>query len=178
MAEARTRVFNEIHAFTGRAYHKVIDPDLCLMTTNMEVNLDGSIRARQRKPEDQGATLVFPWKDRETVVAVDCFFELEQNIAAIASALEAIRRLHRLDASMMDQAMAGFQALPNPGAISQSHWKTALGFSMEDEVNFEQAKHRYRVCMSRAHTDKGGNHETAAKINMAWSDAKAHFGKS
>lgn len=172
LAESRNRVFREIAAFTGNARYWVIAPDECLLTTNMETNLDGTMRARQRKPEDQGAALVMPWNGRKTVIAVDCFYTLEQNIAGIASALEAVRRLHRLDASMMDQAMSGFQALPPPDVVAGRSWRSVLGFKETDRPTFEEAKRSYRICASAAHPDKGGQPGVAADVNRAWEECK------
>ena len=166
LRESIARVSSELRAFG------TIDLDDCGLRTMLQTRNDGQFRANQGNPADVGAVLMFRHQGRESIIAIDVYTKVEQNIAAIASSLSSLRTLERHDSTILDAALSGFHALPSP--IATPHWRAVLAVP-DGEVTLEQVKRQYRVMMSRAHPDKGGHQNTAAAVSRAYDDAKAEL---
>lgn len=159
------RVAHEIGAFTVTGRPWVVDPDECESRSMLSVRKDGQFRSGQRTPDDPGAVLSFPWQGRESIIAVDVYNSIEQNIAAIAATLDSLRTLQRHDSAMLDAALSGFIALP--ASVVVANWRTVLAFPQDSHPTIGEVKIRYRTMMSRAHPDKGGQSGVAADLNRA-----------
>jgi hypothetical protein len=104
------------------------------------------------------------WRDGKNTrcMAIDCYDELVDNIAAAAATLEALRSVERHGgAAILDRAFAGFVALPAP-----EQWFTILGVSAnatEDEIKLA---HR-RLVAAHPEFRTGGAARELARINAA-----------
>mgnify|MGYP000712282402 CR=1 FL=1 len=85
-----------------------------VLSTNVETRLDGMPRSDRRAPADPGAAVYFRLKGQPRCLACDKWDRVADNIAAIAAHIEAIRAVDRYGVGTLDQAFAGYAALPAP----------------------------------------------------------------
>lgn len=71
--------------------------DSIILSTDLRLNLDGSVRSSQAQPRDPGAAVY--WKDaftgQDRCMAIDIYTKVEQNIAALAATIDALRAIER-----------------------------------------------------------------------------------
>lgn len=121
---------------------------------------------------DPGVAVYFKLKGKPRVLACDKWHSAAENMAAIAGHIEAIRAVDRYGVGTLDQAFAGYQALPQTAAS----WFTVLEFS-EPPREWAVIESRFKSLARVHHPDVGGNPETMAKINAAYDTARSEFGK-
>lgn len=145
---------------------------LVIISTNIPLRKDGVPYSNQRQPIDGGAAVYFKIKNRPQVLAVDKWNKVEDNLWAIAKDIEAQRGRIRWGVGTIEQAFAGYTALPAPGSTADD-WRTVLGVTVAD--TFEEVSAAYKAKALSAHPDRGGSHERMAWINQAWQQAKQYF---
>jgi hypothetical protein len=136
----------------------VSDDDL-VISTNLQLRLDGFPRSGQREPADPGVAVY--WRDRGETrsMAIDRYDRVADNLAAVAATLEAMRAIERHGgAEILDRAFTGFTALPAPG--STSHWRDVL-----DPADPEGS---YRRLRAKHHPDRGGDADEFNAVQYAW----------
>ena len=172
--EARVRVSRAVQAFSG-AYSSIyaITPEACEIRTMFPARLDGGFMENRSRPSDPGAVLVFNWKERDMVMAIDRYTMTEQNMCAIAACLDALRAIDRHDGGTLDQAMSGFAALPAPS--TRRHWRDVFGGT--DSTDLAAIKIVFRKLAKKYHPDASGdpNDSRMADLNLAWADAQAEL---
>ncbi|MFA5916263.1 MAG: hypothetical protein WC830_22165 [Burkholderiales bacterium] len=155
----------------------VADGD-AIISTNLQVRLDGLPRSGQSAPEDPGVAVY--WQragDREQkCMAIDRYDRVADNLAAVAATLEAMRAIERHGgAQILDRAFTGFTALPAPGQTSARSWRDVLDVpaDMPAAAQLERARMHYRAMASAKHPDKpGGSHAAMTELNAAWAQAQ------
>ena len=158
MYEARQRLQSQLD---------LLRASLPVLSSNVELRLDGEPRSGRPEPADPGAALYFRLKDKPIVLACDSFTSVAQNIAAIAAHIDAMRRMERYGVATTDQMFTGFLALPAPMVVDD--WREALG----NPATLAQAESNYRYSMKGAHPDTpAGSHKAAAKLNAAITRAR------
>lgn len=166
---AISRVRDELERFGLR------DRGDMIVSTNLQVNLSGLPRGNQGEPTDPGVAVYWQTpKSRMRVIAVDAYFRVADNIAAIAATLEAMRAIERHGgAQVLERAFTGFAALPASGPS----WWEVLGVSpAATEADIQAA---YRAKAAKAHPDRGGSHAAMAELNNARDEAlKAARGRA
>lgn len=101
-------------------------------------------------------------------MAIDQYTRVEQNIAALAATIEAMRAIERHGgAVVMERAFTGFATLPAPGAALA--WWDVLGLAQT--ATADEIKSAHRRLASQHHPDKGGTAEQMAAINKARDEA-------
>lgn len=133
--------------------------------------MDGRPRS-DRNPNDPGVAVYFSYAGKATVFACDTFHAAADNIAAIAAHVEALRSIDRYGVGNIEQALAGYRALPS----SAGSWFVVLEFNDPPKV-WETIEARYKSLARVHHPDVGGAAETMAKINAAYDTAREEFGK-
>lgn len=161
MADAVRRIQGEVDKMDGAA--------LPVLSTNVELRLDGLPRSGQRRPEDPGAALYFQLHGKPIVLACDTYDSVEDNVAAIAKHLEATRAIERHGVGTLDELFRGFAALPP--AMAPDDWRDPLG----DPRTLEEAEKNYRERSRYAHPDAGGHEVVQAKLNAAIARAREFF---
>lgn len=160
IGEATTRLLAELDRMGVREYDVVI-------SSNLQLRLDGLPRSGQAQPADPGVAVY--WRDagRDRCMAIDLYSKVEQNIAALAATIDAMRAIERHGgASILDRAFTGFTALPAPIVAGMSRpWWEVLG--VPSTAGREEIQQAYRRLASEAHPDKGGTAERMAEINRA-----------
>jgi len=148
-----------------------------VISSNLQLNLDGSIRASQAKNlADPGVAVYFRLNQHPRVLACDKWTSAADNMAAIAGHIEAIRAQERYGVGTLDQAFAGYAALPPIGGTQGGDWRAEMGFTPEDRgVTFETMEARYRALLKERHPDSGGSHDAVVRLNLSRDAARAYF---
>lgn len=133
-----------------------------VLSSNLELRLDGKPRADRAAPLDPGACVYFELKGRPMAMACDAYTTVAMNIAAIANHIDAVRRQERYGVASAEESLQAFQALAAPGG---RHWTVVLGIGRDATADEVKAAHR-RLLMDR-HPDRGGSDADMAEINAA-----------
>lgn len=139
-----------------------------LISTNLVVGQRGMPLANQAEPRDPGVAVYFKLKGKDRVLACDSWRRTAENLAAIAAHIDAIRRQERYKVGTLDQAFAGYDALPPPGADNRPPWRKVFGFTSPGTIAIEQVEVRYRHLAKQFHPDmQNGSHDAMAQLNQA-----------
>lgn len=105
LAAARESVMHEVRLLGGSRL---------VISSNLELRLDGLPRSSQRQPVDRGVAVYFQYKNKPVSFAADKWNTVEDNLWAIRLTLDAIRQIERSGASeMLDRAFQGFDCSPS-----------------------------------------------------------------
>src|SRR3546814_3449372 len=101
------------------------------------------------------------------LLACDRWYRAADNMVAIAKHIEAIRGMDRWGVGSIDQAFAGYQALPAP-----EQWFQVLG--LRASATKHEVDVAYRNKARDAHPDQAnGDHAKMQRINDAREDRKS-----
>jgi len=132
-----------------------------VVSTNVEIRLDGLPRSGQRNPEDPGVAVYFQLAGKPHCLPCDTYIRVEHNIAAVAAHIEATRAIERHGVASVSEMFQGFAALPPP-----PKWFETLevsGRATRDEISAA-----YRRLAAKRHPDRpGGSHDAMAALNAA-----------
>ena len=164
VADGRSRVLESLRKLGAH------DRDV-VISTNLMTRNDGLPRSGQREPEYPGVAVY--WHDKKNqpkVMAIDQYDRVADNLAAIASTLEAMRAIERHGGGqILDRVFTGFTALPAPGS---NGWRSVLGIAEDDDVaTLVDVTERYKSLRSRHHPDKGGDAAEFDRIERAYQQA-------
>lgn len=171
VADGVTRVLDELRRFG-------IEEGGAIISTNLQVRLDGLPRSGQAEPADPGVAVY--WERAGTkgtkVMAIDIYDRVADNLAAIAATLDAMRAIERHGgAQILERAFTGFEALPAPGQTATRAWREVLGVG--DRASFEEAERAYKTTRSLHHPDKGGNPILFDATQKAWEQAQQELAR-
>jgi hypothetical protein len=137
-----------------------------IMSSNLEVRLDGRPRSGQRNPDDPGVCVYFQLSRKPYAMACDRYRTVADNLAAIAAHIEATRAITRHGVASAEETLQAFQALPAPAAESPSRaWWEVLGVASRPAISDVDAAYR-RLAVER-HPDRGGSEAAMAELNAA-----------
>lgn len=135
-----------------------------VVSTNVRPRLDGRPYAGQAAPQDAGVAVYFTLKQRRVVLACDRWQKVEENVWAVAKHIEALRGQERWGVGSIEQAFAGYTALPQK---SQASVWDALGIASPETATEASVMAAWREAAKRAHPDIGGSHEAMTSLNTA-----------
>lgn len=160
IAEATNRVRDQLQKMGVR------DDDL-VISTNLELRLDGLPRSGQKEPKDPGAAVYWRTGKSDTrCMAIDRYDRVADNLAAIAATLDAMRAIERHGgAAILDRAFTGFAALPAP-MVAGEPWYVVLDCDPDSEP--EVVEQCYRWKRSDTHPDRGGSTDAFDKVQRAY----------
>jgi hypothetical protein len=145
-----------------------------VISTNLQLRNDGLPRSNQAEPTDTAAAVYFRFKDKPRVLACDRWDRVADNLWAMAKHIETLRAQERWGVGTMEQAFAGYTALPAPGDSGAATWWAVLGVA--HDCTLETALAAYREQARRCHPDaNGGTHEAMTRLNAAWDQARKSF---
>lgn len=147
--------------------------DDIVISTNVQLRLDGLPRSNQPEPSDPGVAVYWQTRKGERkVMAIDRYARVADNLAAVAATLEAMRGIERWGGGqILDRAFSGFTALPAPGQTHGRGWREVL--HVDPDVNdLDAVKAQYRRLSSVHHPDKGGTEAEMSELNWAWAQAQ------
>lgn len=138
-----------------------------IISTNLELRLDGLPRSGQRSPDDTGVSVWWMDDQKQLVIAIDKYYRVADNLYAIGKTIEAMRGIERWGSGeILERTFTGFQSLPNPDAVN---WRDVLDYRGTD---LSECKKAYLRAIKNAHPDNGGNDAQAAVVNKAWEMAQ------
>ncbi|MCA8951686.1 MAG: J domain-containing protein [Planctomycetes bacterium] len=143
-----------------------------IVSTNLQLRIDGFPRSGQVRPEDPGVAVYFTRKGQQVVFACDRYDTVEHNLRAIAKHLDALRGMERWGVGTLDQAFAGYLALPED---TQEPWWLVLGFE-KPPPTLEVVKDAFRELAKRKHPDVGGTTREFLRVGKAFDEARRHYG--
>ena len=134
-----------------------------VLSTNVSLSLTGRPRGDE-SPADAGAALYFGFRGKATVLACDTYYRVADNIAALAAHIDALRRIERYGVGTIEQALAGYKALP---ADTAADWRAVFGFAKGSRPTIDQLQEAYRAAARQRHPDAGGTDVEMAHVNRA-----------
>ncbi len=161
---ARRELESEVRKFGGREL---------IISSNLELKLDGTPRSGQKQPADKGVAVFFERKNEPMALACDVYSTVEDNLWALVRTLDALRQIER-DGSpaLINRAFKGFVALPDPDA---RQWWEVLG--VEKTAGNDEIKAAYRNLARRYHPDAGGDAVMFDQVQKAYDLAMAKRGE-
>lgn len=148
-----------------------------IISTNVELNSYGDPRGGRRDPDDPGVAVYFKMGGKDRVLACDCWDRTADNLASVAAHIECLRGIDRYGVGTLDQAFAGYDALPPPGAHNRPPWRKVFNFADDAAVDADALSARYRDLARQYHPDmQGGSHEAMAMLNEARDTAAQEIG--
>ena len=143
------------------------------LSTNVRLRLDGRPDTRLEDPSDPGAAVYFRFNGKATVLACDRYVRVADNIAALAAHIDALRRIERYGVGTIEQALAGYKALP---ADTAANWRAVFGFGENKQPTLDQLDSAYKQAAKKHHPDLGGSDADMAHLNRARDYALAELG--
>lgn len=136
-----------------------------IISSNLKVKANGMPYSGQKTPDDPGVAVYFKWKERDLVFACDKWLAVEDNLWAIVKHIEALRGQERWGVGSLDQAFAGYMALPDP---DERPWYLVLGVT-EDASN-EEIETAFRGKAKTYHPDNlaTGNADMFIQVKKAY----------
>lgn len=143
------------------------DDDL-VISTNLELRLDGLPRSNQRDPVDPGVSVYWTQKrgDAPRCMAIDRYDRVADNLAAIAATLDAMRAIERHGgAEILNRAFTGFTAIED----QSKPWHVVLGVPAHTPTN--DVRTAYRRARAATHPDRdGGDADLFGAVQDAWAN--------
>jgi len=125
-----------------------------LLSSNLKLSLAGTPYSGQGEPKDRGIAVYFKLNGQDRVLACDRYFSCAGNIAAIANHIDALRRIERYGVGSIEQAFAGYAALPPPNPENRPMWRTTLKLHPTAAVTPADVNLNYRALAKQAATDE------------------------
>jgi hypothetical protein len=133
-----------------------------VISSNLRIRGDGLPYAQQaNRLDDPGVAVYFRLSGAPRVLACDKWQSAAENLAAIAGHIDAIRMQNRYGVGTLEQAFAGYAALPP----SAADWAIVLGVGLA--ATRAEVLEAHRRLARIHHPDAGGRLEDMAKINEA-----------
>lgn len=144
-----------------------------IISSNLELKLDGTPRSSQRQPTDRGVAIYFKREDVDMALACDIYTTVEDNLWALCRTLQALRQIER-DGSpaLINRAFKGFAQLPDPDTLP---WWSILHISKDAEIDVIKAA--YRQLARQHHPDNGGDAVRFDEVTKAYNKAVEDWGK-
>ena len=163
-------VFDGVQRVLDELQRLGVHQDDVVVSTNLQTRLDGLPRSNQARPGDPGVCVYWkPAKSPMRCMAVDRYDEVQDNLAAVAATLEAMRSIERHGgAAILDRAFTGFAALPAPAGGKRDWWTVLELSSTASQAEIREAFNRLA---REHHPDRGGSDERMAEIIRARDEA-------
>lgn len=126
-----------------------------VVSSNMQVRLDGRPLSKQRMAEDPGVAVYFKLNGVQECIPCDKWDQTITNLHAVGLAIEAIRGMARWGTgTMVEAAFRGFAELPAAGETSESSiksWYEVLQVSPDADEDIRLSA--YRSLAKKLHPD-------------------------
>ncbi|WP_430436812.1 hypothetical protein [Oceanibaculum nanhaiense] len=163
VADAMRRLQDEMDRMGAR---------LPVVSSNVELRLDGLPRSGQREPQDPGVAVYFQLNGTPHCLPCDTYDRVADNIAAVAKHIEATRAIERYGVADLSEMFQGFRALPPPRPRT---WREVLVMP-EGPHSLHDVEVMYRRLARSRHPDNGGSTEAMAELNAAREAARKELG--
>lgn len=145
-----------------------------VLSTNIELRLDGRPYSSRNNPGDPGVAVYFHWRKRNFVMARDEYTAVANNIRSLALAIGHLRGMERHGGGhMVERAFTGFAALPPPQVKLATPWYEVLRLPADASVSDITAAKNYYL--RKYHPDTGGAEADPAKVAQIMEAAKQGY---
>lgn len=135
-----------------------------IISSNLELRMDGLPRSGQRQPADVGVAIFFKRDDVDMALACDVYWTVEDNLWALCRTIDALRQIERDGSpSLINRAFRGFKALPDP---ETRDWWEVLGVART--ASDEEIRAAYIREAKRHHPDMGGDAKIFDQVAKAF----------
>lgn len=155
-------VFREAQFVMGELHR--MDARGIIVSTNLLLRKDGIPYSGQRAPADPGVAVWFTLKAVQHVLCCDAWDRVEDNLRAVGKHVEALRGQDRWGVGTLEEAFAGFRALPER---VDTDWRAVLGILADVPLSRVVVEERFRELAFAAHPDRGGSHDRMAALTAA-----------
>lgn len=146
------------------------------LSSNLVLGVRGQPLANQAQPADTGVAVYFKLRSKgalhDRVLACDRYRKVEENIAAIAAHIDALRAIERHGVGTIEQAFAGYTALPPPSEDNRAPWRSVFHLKPDAPVTAADVNVIYRAAAKRAATDES----RLLELNLARDAAMQELG--
>lgn len=150
-----------------------------VISTNLNLRLDGRPRSGQPEPADPGVAVFFRLEGEPYVIACDRWDRVGCNLLAVAKHIEALRGIERWGCGSVREAFAGYKRLPPPPtSSSRRHWRVVLQLDEpgDQPVTVVEVREAYRSLARDVHPDRpDGSLEAMTELNRARDEALAEL---
>jgi hypothetical protein len=161
LAVALRETFAQLGRMGVPDYHVIV-------SSNVALKRDGLPYAGQKQPADPGVAVYFRLRQKPHVLACDRWNKVEHNLWAIARHIDALRAQDRWGVGSIEQAFAGYEALP--AHSSAEPWHVVLGVA--PTASEAEIRAAYAARLKAAHPDHGGSAEALARVMAAYEASK------
>ena len=153
--------------------------DDVVLSTNIELRLDGLPYSNRRPPVDPGVACFWEVDGDQFAMACDTYRDVRSNIRAIGKTVEALRSIERHGSrALRDRAFRGFAQLPaSITTPAPRSWREVLEIPHGVIVPSGKVEARYRDLAKKRHPDAGGTVEAMAELNRARREALEDVGR-
>jgi hypothetical protein len=142
-----------------------VDESSVVVSTNLRVNMRGIPSGNQGAPSDPGAAVYWMRKGKAQCMAIDAYFRVADNLAAVAATLDAMRAIERHGgAQILERAFLGFAQLPE--TLNGRPWRDVLQFGLSTPTR-AMVEERYKSLARARHPDAGGSTEQFNELTRA-----------
>ena len=165
LTKARTRLRDQVRMMTRAGHDWRVTAQL--LSCDIRFTLSGARdqNLSRRDPDDPGVAFYFDLDARPHVLACDKWDTVQDNIAAIAAHIEALRGQERWGVADLAQAFAGHVALPSPDP-----WWTVL--MVTRDASLDDINRAYRNLARTMHPNAGGQRAEWDRLSAAFEAAK------
>lgn len=139
-----------------------------IISSNIPQRRDGLPRS-DREPVDPAVAVYFRFHEEPRVMACDKWDRASHNIWAIVKHVEALRGIDRWGVGSLEQAFAGYTALPE--SAGGKGWWEILG--VDAHATPDEIDRAFKIRAVECHPDTGGNHDDMAELTQARTRALA-----
>ncbi len=142
-----------------------------LISSNVPLCQDGLPKGTYTEPVDPGVAVYFKLKEKVFALACDKWNWVQDNMRAIGLHVAAIRGMQRWGVGELEQAFAGYEALPPSASKSKpkNEWWEVLGIAKS--ASGKEIKEAYLNLAKIHHPDNGGDNQKMIEINSAYEQA-------
>lgn len=136
-----------------------------LLSSDIPRKLDGDPRSGTGQPDDRGVCVYFTLTGKPHAMACDAYTEVQDNIAALAAHIEAVRAIERHGVATSAETLQAFTALPPPGVTQpppSRPWWEIFGV-MRERATEADIQALYRVKAKAA----AGDEKALLDLNLA-----------
>lgn len=162
----RVKVLDKIKSELLREL-KLLKAKNVIVSTNIEIRLDGIPYTKRRPPSNPGVTVHFDLAGDPRVFALDRWDKVEHNMHGIALHIASLRAITRTGVASLEQIFAGHKALPEvAGETNFQIWHDVL--QVPADCGFEAARTAFRGLVKIHHPDQGGETVQYQRVLKAW----------
>lgn len=142
-----------------------------LISSNVPLRQDGLPKATYTEPLDPGVAVYFKLKGKVLALACDKWNYVQDNMRSVGLHVAAIRGMQRWGVGSLEQAFAGYEALPPSASKSKpkNEWWEVLGVTKN--ASKKEIKEAYLRLAKIHHPDNGGDNQKMSEINRAYERA-------